>query len=604
MKLIDKLKKFVDSKARKKNIDATIEEIREVFKPKPTKGFFSKLKHFIFNSVWNRTPNFNIKSVLMDKLEYAFKIGSGIASFNQLPISWIEDKIFNMKSFLAKDRGHITTLTCSEYATKFPLSTIEKVVNNLITMHKVEGWKNDYSLSYTMEILNKVSIFILESKTHQKKAGIRKVDQKLSIKDICESVPSFGNELNGYVVSIEVRRESIWAHMKEILQLNNNFNKWIEFQKAFLKFVESIMRTDGDDKYLRTTFNLDAIRTHIDSLPSFIGSSSILVFSNAIANYKKKVSEYREIIPLRFLGLRKLATFKDRAPHYYTSKESEITKQLTALHSSSVETDDAKFELNVMDMICKSPLWKEYETRRKELLSSISDSTDTNNLENARPDKEDFGMACVDAVMELRDSIPGMKGRKLESQISEIVSKFVTNLTIQLEEVVEDDTLFSCGASMDNRFNKIIYPTYQKVVKQYNSGESVSKSELFKLHLDTHIRPHLNGQTKFDILKLTNESYKDLETTWVDFGKDNQSEANMDLGQKVQAMGYTVDNTLAQQKHHNRSSDGDHNVNTLEYWKWYSEVNLKLVNDNKDKLIANGEFKVLSDAQILNERFN
>ena len=39
---------------------------------------------------------------------------------------------------------------------------------------------------------------------------------------------------------------------------------------------------------------------------------------------------------------------------------------------------------------------------RKELLSSISDSTDTNNLENARPDKEDFGMACVDTVMELR----------------------------------------------------------------------------------------------------------------------------------------------------------------------------------------------------------
>ena len=77
--------------------------------------------------------------------------------------------------------------------------------------------------------------------------------------------------------------------MKEILQLNNNFNKWIEFQKAFLKFVESIMRTDGDDKYLRTTFNLDAIRTHIDSLPSFIGSSSILVFSNAIANYKRKL---------------------------------------------------------------------------------------------------------------------------------------------------------------------------------------------------------------------------------------------------------------------------------------------------------------------------
>jgi hypothetical protein len=307
---------------------------------------------------------------------------------------------------------------------------------------------------------------------------------------------------------------------------------------------------------------------------------------------------------LRFLGLRKLLTFKDRAPHYYTSKESEITKQLTAIHSSSMKTEDAKFELEIMDMICKSPLWKEYETRRKELLSSISDSVDTNNLENARIDKEDFGMACVDAVMELRDSIPGMTGRKLESQISEIVSKFVTNLKIQLEEVVEDDTIFSCGATMDNRFLKLIYPTYQKVIKQYNSGESVSKSELFKLHLDTHIRPRLNGQTNFSILKLTNESYKELETTWVDFGKDNAADANMDLGQQVQAMGYTVDNTLAQQKHHNRSSAGDHIVNTFDYWKWYSEENLRLVNNNKAKLIESEEYKVIADSKVMFERFN
>lgn len=604
MKLIDKLKQFVDSGLRKKNIEATIGEIREVFKPKPTTGFFTKFKYFILNSVWNRTPNFDIKAVLMDKLEYAFKIGSGIASYNQLPVSWIEDKVFKMKNFLAKDRGHITTLTCSEYDRKFPLSTIEKVISNLISEHKVDGWKKDYSLSYTVDILNEVSIFISESKTAQKKAGIRKVDQKLSIRDICESVPSFGNELNNYLVTIEVRRESIWAHMKEILQLNNSFNKWIDFQKAFLRFVESVMRTDGDDKYIRTTFNLDAVRTYIDSLQTFIGSSTVLVFSSAIKNYKKKVSEYKEIIPLRFLGLRKLVPFKDRAPYYYTSNESEITKQLTAIHSSSMNTEDAKFELEIMDKISQSPLWKNYETRRKELLSSTSDSLDTNNLENARLDKEDFGMACVDAVMELRDSIPGMASRKLDSQISEIVSKFVNNLIIQLEDVVDDDTIFTVPKTMDSRFLKIIYPTYQNVVKQYNSGESVSKSELFKLHLDTHIRPHLNGQTKFSILKLTNESYKDLETTWVDFGKDTASDANMDLGQQVQAMGYTVDNTLAQQKHHNRSSAGDHIVNTFDYWKWYSEENLRLVNDNKDNLIEREEYKVISDAKVMFERFN
>jgi len=109
MKLIDKLKKFVDSKARKKNIDATIEEIREVFKPKPTKGFFTKLKHFIFNSVWNRTPNFDIKSVLMDKLEYAFKIdvfSAGVTLYrmlcNEMPFGLFETWDLKEQGKLAK----------------------------------------------------------------------------------------------------------------------------------------------------------------------------------------------------------------------------------------------------------------------------------------------------------------------------------------------------------------------------------------------------------------------------------------------------------------------------------------------------------------------
>ena len=606
MKLIDKLKEFVESGKRHKIITATISEIREIFKPKEDVPAVFKIQFYIFNSVWNRIPNFGISSVLEDKLKYAIKIGSGISSYNQLPISWIEDTVFKLKNFLMKDRGHITTLVCWLYSEKFPITAFERIVDKLITEYKaVDGWKKDFSVSHTVSILEEVQSYIEESKNQQKKVGTKKSDQKLSIQMICENVPSFGETLNDFEVSIEVRRESIYVHMLEILALNNTFNKWIEYQKAFLAFVGKVMRKDGSDNYFRDILNIEAIRNHIDTLNTFVGNSKIVIFSSAIASYKRKVSEYSEIIPMRFLGLRKLTTFDKRGSYYYSSTESDIEEQLMALHTNGVTEAEAKLELTIMNQIADNVAWDSYEEKRKELLGSQPDKLNTTNLADASLGKEDFGMACVDAVMELRASLPHMGDRKSEKQINLLVTDFVNGLIAQMEEVVDDETLFNVGATMDNRFQKLILPTYIKLKDAYTSETPTDNKQTIYETLLNELKPYLNGQTKFKVMKFTAESYKEPEVATIDFGTTKRGEAGLDLGQRKQSMGYTIENCIVQQKHHNRSeNDVDHNISNVDYWKWYSKANFDLVMKNQQHFISIGEFSVLADAHTLNNIFN
>ena len=190
-----------------------------------------------------------------------------------------------------KDRGHITTLVCWLYSEKFSITAFEKIVDKLITEYKaVDDWKKDFSVSHTVSILEEVQSYIEESKNQQKKVGTKKSDQKLSIQMICENVPSFGETLNDFEVSIEVRRESIYVHMLEILALNNTFNKWIEYQKAFLAFVGKVMRKDGSDNYFRDILNIEAIRNHIDTLNTFVGNSKISIFSLIFCASSKCIS--------------------------------------------------------------------------------------------------------------------------------------------------------------------------------------------------------------------------------------------------------------------------------------------------------------------------
>jgi hypothetical protein len=606
MKLIDKLKEFVESDSRHELFTTTIGELREVFKPKEETSLVSKIEFYIYNSVWNRTPNFGISSVLDDKLKYAIGIGSGMDSYNQLPITWIEDNFFKFKNFLMKDRGHITTLLCKEYSKKFPIVNFERIVSKLISEHKaVDGWKQDYSRSYAVPILIEVQSYIEQYKIQQRKAGTKNSNQTLSIQMICENVPSFEKTLNGFKLSIEVRRESIYAHMSEILSLNNDHNKWIAYQKALLSFVGKVMRQDGSDTYFRNVLNVGAVRNHIDTLKTFNGDSKIIPFSAAIPSYKRRVSEYREIIPMRFLALRKFTTFEKRGPCYDVTKESEIAQQLMALRINNITESVAKFELTLMNQIADNVAWESYEKVRKNLLRFQPDKVDTNNLENASLGKEDFGMACIDAVMELRSSLPHMSDRKSEKQINLLVTDFVKSLIERLEEVVDDETLFNADKSMANRFTVLILPTYIKLKDSYASkSPDDSKQSIYETLLN-EIKPLLNGQTKFKVVKLTNESYKDIEVTTIDFATTERIKSGLDLGQREQGMGYTIQNCILQQKHHNRSShSGNHDISNIDYWKWYSKTNLELVMEKKDRFVGNSEFCVLADAEALNRVFN
>jgi hypothetical protein len=612
MKLIEKLNNFANSNNSNKNpivIITTISEIREIFKPKEDLSTVDKIKYYIFNSVWNRLPNFGISSVLKDKLEYAIRIGSGISSYNQLPISWIVDENFKLENFLMKDRGHITTLVCSHYTTKFSIITFKQVIDKLIRECKsIDNWSADYSISHAVSILTDVQTYIKKLNEQQNNASTKKSERTLSIQMICENVQSFGKTLNNCEVSIEVRKESIYAHMWEILALNNTSNKWIEYQKAFLSFVGMVMQKDGSDSYFRNTLNIESIRNHIDKLKSFVGDSNITIFSSAISIYKRKVSEYSEIIPMRFLGLRKLTTFDKRGSYYYSSTQSDIEKQLMALHTNLVDEKYAKLELTLMGEIANNVVWNSYEEERKNLLGLQSDALDTKNLEDASLRKEDFGMACVDAVMELRESLPLIGDRTSENQINKLVTDFVNVLIKQMKEVVENESLFNVGATMDNRFQKLILPTYNKLKDSYasNSPKKDTKESIYET-LFQEIKPLLRtaGQTQFEVIKFTAESYNEPQIVTIDFGATDRGSAGLDLGQKIQGIGYTIENCIIQEKYHNRSKNNvNHNVSNLEYWKWFSENNYDLVASNEKYFLKNGKYRVLADAKSLKNIFN
>jgi hypothetical protein len=619
MKLQKKLEAFATSDMRFDIITSSIGEIRDIFKPKEEKApLVQKFKYYILNSIWNRTPNFIIQAVLMDKLRYAIKLGIGISSYNQLPISWIEDPIFKSKNFLMKDRGHITTLICWLYGELFALSAFEIIVDELLKEYKqIDGWADDYSLSNSVGILTDIKIFISESKKLKSKAGIKKSDQKLSIENVCENIPKFGKTLNERPISIEVTKESILAHMMEILGINNTVNTWMIYQTAYLWFVGQVMRIDGSDNFFREIFNVPAVATHIDTLETFNGNSDVILLSSDVKKYKKKLKEYSEVIPIRFLALRKYNTFENRAKTYYVRNQFEIRPQLMALYNwKSAPLDSkqpsypfseemAKVELTLMNNIAKLPKWKEYQTKRKLLLAIQPDKANSSNLKAADLTKEDFGIACIDAVIELIDLIPGTGTRTSKNQISIVVTDFVDGLITQLEDAVENDTLASAPIGMEHRFTKLIIPTYRKLKDSYkNDSFTHDKNSIYKALRD-ELLLKMPNQTKFKVIKFTNESYREIETTYVDFGAETRATSGFDLGERIQTMGYGLDNCILQEKHHNRSAHGgNHNVTNIGYWEVYSKKNSELVNKHKQMFLDSEEYDVISDAKKFNEVFN
>mgnify|MGYP003122369562 CR=1 FL=1 len=159
--LLNQLKKVVETNLNTNVIISTISELRKIYKPQNEQIKSKNVMYHIFNSVWNRIPNFDIPNVLKDKLDYAFRIGIGMASYNQLPLSWIMCKMWKGKNFLMKDRGHITTLVCSMYEKQYGIKIFLDVIENLIKKYKrVGNWKDDYNISNAIPILDNIKTYL------------------------------------------------------------------------------------------------------------------------------------------------------------------------------------------------------------------------------------------------------------------------------------------------------------------------------------------------------------------------------------------------------------------------------------------------------------
>ena len=600
MKLIDKLKEFYhNDKKIKLNVDFTYRELREVAQERGEKELFS---YHIYNSIWNRMPNFNILSVFRDKLRYALEIGSGLASPNQLPVSQITSSIWNKLIFLMKDRGHITNLVCNLFSKEFKLKDIQKVANETLKKWKsIPGYAKEKELKEGVKILESIVSYIEEESKRQKSEdGVKKQEQKLSLEMICDNVPDFDKGLNDEEFQMEIIKEGIIKHMKEIFMLNNGGNPWIPFQKGLLDFIKKIMSTDGSDDYLRKTLNLDKLSRYIADLPGFNGEAKV-VFKSTVDTYKKKISEYYEPVALRFLALREYTSFTNRGAHYSATTDIDITNQLWALKDKNIDYDKATHELSLASKFALHPIWEEFEKRRKELIKEQLDTVDTGNLKDSAVGKEDMGMAIIDLCMEARMCIPGMGDRTSDSQIEQVGYTVGKALIETLEEIVEDETLLISNKSTKNRFELLIIPTYDKVKEILSSNKKESKEELKEMHLSTASQ-QCSSQKEFQVIKFTKQSLEGkLQIATVNF----ETGEGIDLGRKKQSDGYTLENTFAQQKHHNRSDlEGDYNYTTLKYWSWYATENLKLVNDNIKYLLANDLFDVITDAKRLNECFN
>ena len=606
MKLIDKLKEFEKIILLTEDvIKATISEIREIYKPQSEKDKAKNIAYHIFNSVWNRRPNFEIVKVLKEKLIYAFNIGTGLSSYNQLPLSWITDKFYvkTNKNFLMKDRGHITTLICWMYDSLFSIKLIMEVVNDsLINCKKVENWGDDSRISKAVPILTDIKKYLdAVLKTYMENNTLKSKDCKVSLKNICENVPGFDKILNHTIISIEVRKESIWIHAKEILGLNDMYNKWITFQKSFLGWVTDVMKKDGDDGYFTCILNINKLRNEIDILDGFNGKRTIGLLSGAIKSYRKAVSQFEEILPLRLIALRTYEKkFFDRGNKYDCTKEEDLKNQVVSLSENKVNFKDAVETIKLANMIICNDRWNEYDELRQKLKKGTSKTDDTKNLDDSSIGKEDFGLACIDSVIELLDKVPGMEDYP-KDMVNSYTSKFIESLKDRLKEVVEDETIFATAKHMEARFRLIIKPAYKKIESEILEKKKVSKPHLYELEMNK-IEPLLNGTSEFKVL-LEKENYNKPKMKTIDFRKP-QKEANLDLGKKVHKIGYEIGNVFIQLAPHNREHGGDHNTDTLGYWKWFSEKNLKLAKANKEWLIENKEYTVLSDSEKLYNVFN
>tara|TARA_Y100000310_G_C20657334_1_gene802664 strand:+ start:46 stop:1878 length:1833 start_codon:yes stop_codon:yes gene_type:complete len=593
---------FIKSDLTSDIFKSTADEIRKIYKSKKP---FGNLEYYIFNSSWNRDPNLDKSSVRKEKWGYLFRIGSGIASYNLVPISWINTQWVNCKNFLLKDRGHIFEIVCFNYDYMWLISELlSQLETERKEIKKGNNLQQDHTRTRANTILLDVKSYLDSVVAEFKEKKIVAKKQKVSLKDICDNVPVFGQFINYRPIAVEAVKESVWAHTLEILAINNIFNKWIEYQKAFLNFCSYVMDKDGTDDYLKKTLKIDALRNYLNKSPIFMGNvdKDHSILQKGISKYKNKVVEYSDVIPFRLIGISTVSEFKDTKKLWHAVNDWDIYDQLKMIYDNNIDEESALYKIDIYEQICSiKSVWLEYKKEQVKLTNWYTNNTGNNisNLLACGVEEERFGMACIDACYRLITS--RCDGRVSPEMVAEVVGEFTIKLLKQLNKVIDDETIFFTRTGMANRFELVILPVYEEMISDLT--KPLSKSQTKKHHLDELISTYFNGNPNrsFTIINPVKDKYNNPVIKKVVF---DESYEGIDLGQKKQTMGYPITNTFLQILGHNRSENNvNHDIDNLDYWPYMAEENWVLVNHHKDYLLKSGLFEVLSDARKLKEIF-
>ena len=599
-------------------IKTTVSDVREIYKGWTDK--FGKLSGYIFNSIWNRKPNLAVPAVRRDKLAYAIRIGIGISSPNQIPASLIVSDSLKYTNYLIKDRGHLLFTTCTKYSDRmWNLSELRKVLNTeKKELEQSNSKVSDKNKKIALSIIEKIENYISETIISYNRDGVKNITAMyVSIEDLCDNVTEFNNKLNNRKLSIEISRESIWAHIKEILKLNNFVNKWLDVQKAFLSFWGYCHDKDGNSSYLDDVLQYDGMSNQYENDDFWNGSNSenYPILSDCIIDFNKKIADSGAIVVPMFLTSLSLSKieFSKRGELFYPRNDSNIFDLYTNLYNHKdkngkhlVNRTFFENEVSLYKTIAQQPQWKTFMENVNSLASAYVNSVeDIGNLIDTNIKHSSYGGACILACAEIAKL--KCDDRTSPQQIMVVVKEFTEKLYDRVLDVCENGSYFTANKSIGDRFELTILDVY-KDMTTVTDETPLSKEQISQLHYEQLVDAYGEDvKQAFDTVSLKDESYNNPKVVTIDFRlvPSNRAAANIDLGQREQTNGYTLSNTFLQQKGHNRSShSGDHLIDNLEYWKWFSIENKKRVEANERYFIDSKQWGVISDAEKLFKIFS
>lgn len=615
---------LTNDKKSKKIIVSTLIELRNLYKGWGKE--YGQLEGYIFNSVWNRKPNLSNPSTRKEKLSYVIRLGCGISSINQIPMSLITTDDFKTKNYLIKDRGHILHTSCTTYNdTIWNVYETQQALKSLSNdirggVKESQFTTNDSDKKEALGIIKDIQTYLntLIEKQKEVEPTKSKSDMKLSISKICDNVSSFNENLNNTEISIEIARESVYTHIREIEYLNNYTNKWKDVQLGFLSFWANCFNTDNNSSYLDSELKYESLSNWISAQKfwSFKHSDDFPILSEDMKRNSVIGESAISFVPLHILGW----AHSGKSIKEFTSSEMNPTnsKKYSAifdnLHKDNVTFEDAKDELKLYGSIAMSYRWKEFETKRKELFDTEYKVTDlnTDNLVHTNIKHSSFGGVCILACADLiKSRCDKQEDRTNPSIIESWVGKFTDALYSKLVEICDDRTYFS-DTSRDavSRFEALILPVYEEL-SQIKTDEALSDKQIRQYHLNELVTEYGSKElfSNYEVLKLTNKTYDGkLEISTLDFEEavNNPNIANIDLGQKIAGKEYTIENTFLQSKYENRSNNKVNHMysNSIEYWKWFSEENLTLVTKHRNELMNMNQLAVIVYADKLYKLFH